>query len=284
MPTSKIIVKNLTHTYNKGLAYETHAIDDVSFEVAEGEFCSIVGHTGSGKSTLIQHLNGLLKPTSGTVTVGGVDVTAKGASVIDIRRKTGMVFQYPEYQLFEETVYLDVAFGPKNLGIPEEEIEARVKEAMALVNLDFNEYAHRSPFELSGGQKRMAAIAGVLAMRPEVLILDEPTAGLDPKSHEDILALVADIRRKTGCTVLLVSHNMDDVAALSDRVFVMAAGRVVKVGPSEEVFAEEDFMKGIGLGVPRARAFASLLARKGLALPRAERILTPETLLEALTP
>jgi energy-coupling factor transport system ATP-binding protein len=279
----KIIVENLTHTYNKGLAYETNALDDVSFEVAEGEFCAIIGHTGSGKSTLIQHLNGLLKPTSGTVVVGGVDVTAKGASVIDIRRKTGMVFQYPEYQLFEETVYLDVAFGPKNLGIPEDEIEVRVKEALALVNLDFNEFAHRSPFELSGGQKRMAAIAGVLAMRPEVLILDEPTAGLDPKSHEDVLALVVEIRRKTGCTVLLVSHNMDDVAALSDRVFVMAEGRIVKAGAPEEVFADEDFMKGIGLGVPRARAFASLLAREGLVLPEAERILTRARLLEALT-
>ncbi|MDR0874995.1 MAG: energy-coupling factor transporter ATPase [Clostridiales Family XIII bacterium] len=282
MPESKIIVKNLTHTYNKGLAYETHAVDDVSFEVAEGEFCSIVGHTGSGKSTLVQHLNGLLKPTSGSVTVGGVDVTAKGASVIDVRRKTGMVFQYPEYQLFEETVYLDVAFGPKNLGIAEDEIEVRVREALGLVHLDYDEFAQRSPFELSGGQKRMAAIAGVLAMRPEVLILDEPTAGLDPKSHEDVLALIVDIRRQTGCTVLLVSHNMDDVAALSDRVFVMAAGRIVRAGTPEEVFADEEFMKGIGLGVPRARAFASLLARKGLVLPAAERILTRGRLLDAL--
>jgi energy-coupling factor transport system ATP-binding protein len=277
------MVEHLTHTYNKGLAYEINALEDVSFEIAEGEFCSIIGHTGSGKSTLIQHLNGLLKPTSGTVVACGVDVTAKGTSVIDARRKTGMVFQYPEYQLFEETVYLDVAFGSKNLGIPEDEIEVRVREALALVHLDFDEFAQRSPFELSGGQKRMAAIAGVLAMRPEVLILDEPTAGLDPKSHEDVLALIVDIRRQTGCTVILVSHNMDDVAALSDHVFVMAVGRIVKAGPPEEVFADEDFMKGIGLGVPRARAFASLLAREGLVLPSAERILTCEGLLEALT-
>ena len=279
----KIIVRNLTHTYNKGLAYETNAVDNVSFEVSEGEFCSIIGHTGSGKSTLIQHLNGLLKPTEGSVMVGGVDVTAKGASVIDVRRKTGMVFQYPEYQLFEETVFLDVAFGPKNLGIPEDEIEIRVKEALALVNLDYNEFAGRSPFDLSGGQKRMVAIAGVLAMRPEVLILDEPTAGLDPKSHEDVLDLIVDIRRKTGCTVLLVSHNMDDVAALSDRIFVMAEGRIVKDGPAEEVFASEAFMKDIGLGVPRARKFAGILEEKGYLLSGAERILTRSDLLEVLT-
>jgi energy-coupling factor transport system ATP-binding protein len=279
-PPPIIIAEHLTHTYNKGLAYETSAVDDVSFEIGEGEYIAIIGHTGSGKSTLIQHLNGLLKPTSGAITVSGIDVSAKNRSVVQMRKKIGMVFQYPEYQLFEESVFLDIAFGPKNLGLPEGEVDIRVREAMALVHMDFGEFAQRSPFELSGGQKRMAAIAGVLAMRPEVLVLDEPTAGLDPKSHEETLALIGDIREKTGCTIVLVSHNMDDVARLADRIFVMAAGKIVKAGPPAEVFADEDFLKNIGLGVPQATAFAGLLARGGLLL--APPILTPDGLAEAL--
>jgi len=274
-----IVTEGLTHTYNKGLAYETSAVKDVSFEIAAGEYVAVIGHTGSGKSTLIQHMNGLLKPTAGRITVGGVDVSAKGAAVVEARRKTGMLFQYPEYQLFEETVCLDVAFGPKNLGVPEEEIDGRVREAMGLVGLDYEEFAQRSPFELSGGQKRMAAFAGVLAMRPEVLVLDEPTAGLDPGAHEEVLVIIEKIREKTGCTIIIVSHNMDDVARLADRVFVMAAGEIVKAGTPSEIFSDEGFLKGIGLGVPKATAFAGRLARAGLSLP--EDVFSAEVLREA---
>jgi len=259
-----ILVENLTHVYNKGLAYETAAVTDVSLQVAAGEFVAIIGHTGSGKSTLIQHLNGLLKPTSGKVVVNGVNVTAKSTSVIEIRKKIGMIFQYPEYQLFEETVYKDIAFGPKNLGLDEDETDVRVKEAMALVGVDFSEFAHRSPFELSGGQKRKVAIAGVIAMRPEVLVLDEPTAGLDPRSHDDVLKMILGIRKRTGCTILLVSHNMEDVAQMADRVFLMEKGRVLKSGTPSDVFADEVFLSGVGLAPPPARAFANELVQRGL--------------------
>ncbi|MDR3305765.1 MAG: energy-coupling factor transporter ATPase [Clostridiales Family XIII bacterium] len=277
---SCVVAEHLTHTFNKGLAYETNAVADVSFEIAEGEFVCIIGHTGSGKSTLVQHLNGLLKPTSGKITVGGVDVTAKNASVIEMRKKIGMVFQYPEYQLFDETVYKDIAFGPKNLGLTDEEADVRVKEAMALVDVDFSEYAQRSPFELSGGQKRKVAIAGVVAMRPEVLILDEPTAGLDPRSHEDVLEMVRSIREKTGCTIILVSHNMEDVARLADRVFVMSEGRIVKTGSPADIYADEGFLTGIGLGLPPARTFANRLSERGLALPL--NILTMDMLADSI--
>jgi len=275
-----IVAENLSHTFNKGLAYETSAVIDVSFEIDKGEYIAIIGHTGSGKSTLVQHMNGLLKPTAGHISVGGVDVSSKGAVVVKTRRKIGMLFQYPEYQLFEETVHLDVAFGPKNLGVPEEELDGRVRDALALVGLDYDEFAGRSPFELSGGQKRMVAFAGVLAMRPEVLVLDEPTAGLDPKSHEETLVIIEKIRERTGCTIVIVSHNMDDVARLSQRIFVMAAGEIVKSGPPAEIFEDEEFLKNIGLGVPRATAFAGRLRRGGLIMP--EGILSMDTLLEAL--
>jgi len=275
-----IIAEGLTHTYNKGLAYETSAVIDVSFKIGAGEYVAVIGHTGSGKSTLVQHMNGLLKPTAGRITVGGVDVSAKGAAVVEVRRKTGMLFQYPEYQLFEETVAQDIAFGPKNLGVPEDEIDGRVREAMALVGLDYDEFAKRSPFELSGGQKRMAAFAGVLAMRPEVLVLDEPTAGLDPKSHEEVIGTIEKIREQTGCTIVIVSHNMDDVARLANHIFVMAAGEIVKEGGPEEIFSDEEFLKNIGLGVPRATAFAGRLTRAGLKMPQG--ILSIDDLLEAL--
>ena len=275
-----IVAEHLTHTYNKGLAYETTAVCDVSFEIYEGEYVAIIGHTGSGKSTLIQHMNGLLKPTEGSITVGGVDVSGKNSSVAGVRKKIGMIFQYPEYQLFEETVYKDIAFGPKNLGVPEEEIDIRVKEAMALVNLDFLKFSQRSPFELSGGQKRMAAIAGVLAMRPEVLVLDEPTAGLDPKSHEETLALIEGIREKTGSTIVIVSHNMDDVARLANRIFVMSNGKIVRSGPPEEVYDDEEFLKSISMGVPRAASFARRLSKSGLTMPK--NILLFSDLVEAL--
>ena len=276
-----IVCEHLTHIYNKGLAYETAAVDDVSFEIKEGEYVAIIGHTGSGKSTLIQHLNGLLKPTSGSVIVNGVDVSAKNESAVRIRQTIGMIFQYPEYQLFEETVHKDIAFGPKNLGASDEEADQLVKEAMALVNMDYEEFAQRSPFELSGGQKRMIAIAGVLAMQPKVLILDEPTAGLDPKSHEEIIKLIENIHAKTGSNIVLVSHNMDDVARLADKVFVMAAGKIVRSGSPREVFADEVYLKKTGLGVPRATAFANRLACGGLVIP--DVVLSKSELLEALT-
>jgi energy-coupling factor transport system ATP-binding protein len=262
----QVRVENLTHTYNKGLAYETDAVADVSFTIDDGEFIGIIGHTGSGKSTLIQHLNGILKPTSGKIFVGDTDITKKGASAIEVRKRIGMVFQYPEYQLFEETVAKDIAFGPKNQGVSDEEIEDRVKEAMALVNIDYNEYSQRSPFELSGGQKRRVAIAGVLAMRPEMLILDEPTAGLDPMAHDDILDMILQIRKNTGCTVVLVSHNMDDVAALASRIFVISKGALVMDATPEEVFADAEKMRELGLGLPPAREFANELERRGLAM------------------
>ncbi len=236
-----VTVKNLTHTYNPGRPDETKALDDVSFIIKPGSFTGIIGHTGSGKSTLIQHLNGLLKPTSGTI---------DPAPDKDIRKKTGLVFQYPEYQLFEETVAKDVAFGPKNLGMTDHEIEAAVKEALELVGLPYEKYGQRSPFELSGGQKRRAAIAGVIAMKPEVLILDEPTAGLDPQAHREILEMIEKIRSERGCSVVLVSHNMDDVARLCDNVLVMHGGKLVLQGAPSEVFSHDRLLKDIGLGLP----------------------------------
>lgn len=258
-----IKVENLTHVYNKGLAYETIAVDDVSFEIGDGEFVGIIGHTGSGKSTLIQHLNGLLKADSGSIFVGDLDITKKEVSKVDIRKRIGLVFQYPEYQLFEETVALDVAFGPKNLGLSEEEVDIRVRESMDLVGMPFDEFAERSPFELSGGQKRRIAIAGVIAMRPEVLILDEPTAGLDPKSHKDILDMVLSVKEKTNNSVVLVSHNMDDIAELADRVFVMHDGKIVRHGTPMDVYSDGKYLKSIGLGIPFATELADELKSRG---------------------
>ena len=245
-----IQVRNITHIYSEGLPYETVALKDVSFDVDDGQFVGIIGHTGSGKSTLLQHLNGLLKPKSGTIVVSGTDITADNAILRDIRRKVGLVFQYPEYQLFEETVLKDVSFGPKNLGLEEDEIEKRASEAIRLVGLDPDEFGERSPFELSGGQKRRVAIAGVLAMKPEVLILDEPTAGLDPKAHRDILEMIKDVHQKEKNITILVSHNMNDIAALSDKILVMENGGLAMEGSPAEIFAESSKLKEMGLGVP----------------------------------
>jgi energy-coupling factor transport system ATP-binding protein len=268
-----IRVERLTHIYNKGLAYETKAVDDVSFEINDGEFIGVIGHTGSGKSTLIQHLNGILKPDSGHIWIDDIDITEKGVKLHEIRRRVGLSFQYPEYQLFEESVYKDIAFVPKNLGLPDEEIDERVREAISLVNLDFDEIAERSPFELSGGQKRSVAIAGVIAIKPGVLILDEPTAGLDPKSHEDILNMIRSLRERTGNIVIFVSHNMGDIAALSDRVFVMDCGRLTRAGAPQEIFADADYLRGIGLGLPPATEMAE---RLGLSAAEAQPELEPE--------
>ena len=261
-----ISVKHLKHIYSEGLPHEQTALDDVTFDVADGEFVGIIGHTGSGKSTLLQHLNGLLKPTSGTVVIGDTDITAPGVSMLKIRRKTGLVFQYPEYQLFEETVEKDVAFGPNNLGLPEEEVQQRVREAIGLVGLDYEEVRNQLPFELSGGQKRRVAIAGVIAMKPEILILDEPTAGLNPQAHQEILDMVCRIHETEGNITLLVSHNMNDIAALSDRVLVIDHGRLVMNGSPREVFARGEELEAIGLDRPEGMRIADALRAEGLPI------------------
>ncbi|MCQ2551623.1 MAG: energy-coupling factor transporter ATPase [Clostridia bacterium] len=259
-----IEVKNLRHIYDKGLPTEQVALDDVSFTIDDGKLVGIIGHTGSGKSTLLQHLNGLLKADSGNILIDGVDITDKDVTMLEIRKKIGLVFQYPEYQLFEETVEKDVAFGPKNLGLDEEEIAERVKEALTLVGLDYEKVKDKSPFDLSGGQKRRVAIAGVVAMRPRVLILDEPTAGLDPKSHQDILQMVKHIHATFGNIVIFVSHNMDDIANLSDQILVISDGKKIMDGTPLEVFGKRDELKAMGLSVPRVTELMARLKEKGL--------------------
>lgn len=259
-----IEVKNLRYVYNPGLPGETVALDDVSLTVNDGEILSVIGHTGSGKSTLLQHLNGLLKPESGEVFVDGQCITDGSVKLVEIRRKVGLVFQYPEYQLFEETVAKDVAFGPKNLGLDEEETDRRVRNAIGLVGLDYDSISESSPFELSGGQKRRVAIAGIIAMQPSVLILDEPTAGLDPSAHRDILAMIRRIHDTMGIIIIFVSHNMADVADMSDRVVVMEHGRVVMEGTPREVFSRGAELAEMGLDVPPAR---EIMDRIGAELP-----------------
>lgn len=245
-----IQVRNLSHIYNKGLSTEHRALDNINFDIYDGEIVGIIGHTGSGKSTLLQHLNGLLKANSGNIIIGGTDITKPGVAMRDIRRRVGLVFQYPEYQLFEETVEKDVAFGPKNLGLSENEVENRVKEALDMVGIDYTEFGKRSPFELSGGQKRRVAIAGVIAMKPQVLILDEPTAGLDPGAHKEILKLIQDVHESQNNIIIFVSHNMSDVANMSDKVMVMDRGKLITVGTPEEVFRKKERLDSIALNVP----------------------------------
>ncbi len=261
-----IEVKNLTHTYSAGSALQQTAIRDVNLTIEEGEFVAIVGHTGSGKSTLVQHLNGLLKATAGQVLVDGEDMNGDGVNKRLIRQKVGLVFQYPEYQLFEETVAKDIAFGPKNQGLSAEEIDRRVRKAMAYVHLDYDKYAERSPFELSGGQMRRVAIAGVLAMEPRYLILDEPAAGLDPKGRDRILGMVKDLH-EAGVTVVMVSHSMDDCARLASRMIVMSKGTVVASDTPRNLFAQPEMMASVGLGVPEAAKLCAMLREKGLNLP-----------------
>lgn len=261
-----IRVEHLTHIYDKGMPTQSVALDDISFTAEDGQFIGVIGHTGSGKSTLLQHLNGLLKPDSGRVIVGDVDITAPGTSMVEIRKRIGLVFQYPEYQLFEETVAKDVAFGPKNLGLSQEQIEERVREAIELVGLDYETMKDRSPFELSGGQKRRVAIAGVVAMRPEVLILDEPTAGLDPKAHKDVLTMVEEVHRRTGNITIFVSHNMADIAKLSDKIIVIDSGKLVTVGTPKEVFSRKDELRTVGLDLPPVTEFTESLREKGIDL------------------
>ena len=262
-----IEVKNLTHIYNEGLPHESVALDDVSFRIEDKSFVGVIGHTGSGKSTLLQHLNGLLKPESGTIVIDGVDITDSHTKMLDVRKKVGLVFQYPEYQLFEETVAKDVAFGPTNLGLDQEEIDVRVRESIELVGLDYERLKDKSPFELSGGQKRRVAIAGVLAMKPDILVLDEPTAGLNPKAHFDILDMVADIHRRENNITIFVSHNMNDIARMSDQVLVIDKGILAMDGTPAEVFRREEELKAMGLALPDATEIVSQLRKKGLELP-----------------
>lgn len=257
-----ITVENLTYTYSKGLPNETRALEDVSFQLEPGEFAAVIGHTGSGKSTLMQQLNGLLRPDSGKITVGEVCITDPSTKMTEVRRKVGLVFQYPEYQLFEETVAKDVAFGPKQVGMTGEKLDRVVEESIRLTGLDYEEVKERSPFELSGGQKRRVAIAGVLAMKPEILILDEPTAGLDPSAHRDVLELIRRIHRKERMTILLVSHNMGDVAELADRVLVMNRGKLVLNGTPAEVFSRGEPLWEMGLGLPPATEFMERLKNR----------------------
>ena len=258
-----IEAKALTHTYSAGTPFEHKAIDNVELQVMPGEFLGIIGHTGSGKSTLIQHLNGLLRPTDGQILLDGEDIWAKPKEIRKVRFQVGLVFQYPEYQLFEETVYKDIAFGPKNMGLQGEEINRRVRQAAVFAGLD-EDILERSPFELSGGQKRRVAIAGVIAMEPKVLILDEPTAGLDPRGREAILAQLRAYHEQKGSTIILVSHSMEEIARNVDRIVVMSHAHKLMDGTPEEVFSRAEELLQVGLDVPQVTKVAMELQKRGL--------------------
>ncbi|ABS33284.1 energy-coupling factor transporter ATPase [Clostridium botulinum] len=262
-----IKIENLTHVYMEGTPFEKKAIDNINITIENGEFVALIGHTGSGKSTLIQHINGLLKPKSGNIIIDNVNIADKGVKLSSIRKKVGLVFQYPEYQLFEETIEKDIAFGPINLGLNQEEILNRVKRAMNIVGLDYEVYKDKSPFELSGGQKRRVAIAGVVAMEPKILILDEPTAGLDPKARDDIYSKIQALRKEYNMTIILVSHSMEDVAKFADKILVMHKGRCVLQGEPCEVFKEIDALESIGLAAPEVTYLVQKLRKKGFNLP-----------------
>jgi energy-coupling factor transport system ATP-binding protein len=258
-----IIIKNLSYTYSAGTPLAVEALSNVELTVEDGEFVGLIGHTGSGKSTLVQHLNGLIKPPPGCVIVDGIDLGEKRTNFRTIRTRVGLVFQYPEHQVFEETVFADVAFGPRNLGLTEFEIEDRVEEALGLVGLDFVSIKDRAPLELSGGQLRRVAIAGVLAMRPKVLVLDEPTAGLDPRGRDEILSQIRALRDDLGLTVILVSHNMEEIARLVQKLVVMDRGKVILTGHPREVFDEVELLRGVGLGVPAVTELLHALKSRG---------------------
>ena len=256
-------IQHLTHTYGIGTPFQRSAVEDMSFDVYEGEFLGVIGHTGSGKSTLIQHLNGLLKPTEGQILLGGRDIWAEPKKIRQVRFRVGLVFQYPEYQLFEETVYKDIAFGPSNQGKTGDELDHCVREAARLVGIR-DDQMDKSPFELSGGQKRRVALAGVLAMEPEVLILDEPTAGLDPAGRENLMANIRDYHRNKGSTVVLVSHSMDEIAQNVDRILVLKNAHILMEGPPQQVFARGEELLSAGLDVPQVTRVAMALRARGL--------------------
>ena len=272
-------IEHLTHTYSAGTPFQRSAVEDMSLSVMDGEFLGIIGHTGSGKSTLIQHLNGLLKPTSGRILLQGKDIWADPKKIRDVRFQVGLVFQYPEYQLFEETVYKDIAFGPKNMGLDEADIDRRVRSAAAFVGLT-EAMLDKSPFELSGGQKRRVAIAGVIAMEPKVLVLDEPTAGLDPRGRDDILARIQDYHRAKNASVVLVSHSMEEIARNVDRIVVLSDSHVFMEGTPRQVFARADELERVGLDIPQVTKVALTLRRRGLPVDTA--VYTVEALRDAL--
>lgn len=272
-------VKNLSYSYSKGTPFEKKALSDVSFSVEKGEFIGIIGHTGSGKSTLMQMLDGLLKPDVGQVILEGKDINSDKKITREARFKVGLCFQYPEYQLFEETVEKDIAFGPKNMGLSDDQIKERVAKAASFVKLD-KELLSRSPFDLSGGQKRRAAIAGVMAMLPEILILDEPAAGLDPVGRREIMSMIGEYRRSVGATVMMVTHSMETAASVSDRIFVLQHGSLVYSGTPREVFSHSDKLMEMGLDVPVAAKIASSLRQSGIDLP--QDIYTEEDCADAL--
>jgi energy-coupling factor transport system ATP-binding protein len=294
-----IKILNLTHIYDKKTPNETVAIDNINLDVQTGEFIGLIGHTGSGKSTLIQQLNGLLKPSSGDIIVSGynitegldlprnnkrkvtkAEVTARKKRLLEVRKRVGLVFQYPEYQLFEETIEKDIAFGPINLGLNEFEVKNRVIDAMQTVGIDYETYKDRSPFELSGGQKRRVAIAGVLAMKPEVLILDEPTAGLDPRGRDEILGQIKRLHDKEKITVIIVSHSMEDMAKIAERLVVMNKGQIVLDGTPKEVFRHIDLLEEIGLAVPQISYLIRQLVKNGFDI--SPEIITVEEAKNAL--
>ena len=262
-----IKTENLTYIYGEGTPFEKRAVDDISLEINEGEMIGVIGHTGSGKSTLIQHFNGLLKPSSGSVYIDGERLWDDKARLRDIRFKVGLVFQYPEYQLFEENCYKDIAFGPKNMGLSDSEIDKRIKEAAAMVGLK-PELLDKSPFELSGGQKHRVAIAGVMAMKPKVLILDEPASGLDPRGREQILGMLRDYHETTKSTVMIVSHSMEDIARYADRILVMNKGRLFCLDETEKVFARAEELREMGLSVPQITRVFSRLREMGLEIDK----------------
>lgn len=275
-----IEIKGISYIYDQGNPFETRALDQVTLTIKKGEFVGLIGHTGSGKSTLIQHLNGLLKPTEGSIFINEKEITLPKVNLNNVRKQVGLVFQYPEYQLFEETVGKDIAFGPQQLGLDPKEIEARVREAMELVGLNFEKDKDRSPFELSGGQKRRAAIAGVIAMKPEILILDEPTAGLDPIGREDVLKQIKNLHTRYGMTVILVSHSMEEIARYTERILVMDQGKLILAGTPGEVFKHVEKLKQIGLGIPQVTQLSHDLKKKGIHL--GDTIFTVEQAKEAL--
>ena len=256
-------VKNLTHTYDEATPFKFNAVDDISFSVNEGEIIGIIGHTGSGKSTLVEHLNGLLKPTSGNVLFEGKDIWENPKDIKNIRSKIGLVFQYPEYQLFEETVYKDIAFGPKNMGLAGDELKKRVIDTCKLLDIDLS-YLEKSPFDLSGGEKRRVAIAGVMAMNPKIVVFDEPIAGLDPMGRKKVIRMIEQYRNANNATVLIISHNMEDMAQIADKLLVMNKGKLVKFDTTVNVFSDSDFLKSIGLNIPTVTDVFNILKEKGV--------------------